>query len=77
MVRIIIINSSKRVALTISLMRFFRDYTGDLFVVLHVNEKRGIWKEGLHLYSKINIDFTEAILGSVKKVLFNPKNGND
>ncbi|KAI5441440.1 hypothetical protein KIW84_010786 [Lathyrus oleraceus] len=45
-----------------------RDYTGDLFVVLHVNEKRGIWKEGLHLYSKINIDFTEAILGSVKKV---------
>ncbi|XP_058722553.1 uncharacterized protein LOC131594451 isoform X2 [Vicia villosa] len=45
-----------------------RHYTGDLFVVLHVDEKRGIRKEGLHLYSKINIDFTEAILGSVKKV---------
>ncbi|XP_045824123.1 chaperone protein DnaJ-like isoform X2 [Trifolium pratense] len=45
-----------------------RCYTGDLFVVFHVDEKRGIWREGLHLYSKINIDFTEAILGSVKKV---------
>ncbi|KAJ1438691.1 HSP40/DnaJ peptide-binding [Sesbania bispinosa] len=45
-----------------------RRYTGDLFVVLHVDEKQGIWREGLHLYSKINIDFTEAILGSVKKV---------
>ncbi|CAK8534280.1 unnamed protein product [Lathyrus sativus] len=45
-----------------------RQYTGDLFVVLHVNEKKGIWKEGLNLFSKINIDFTEAILGSVKKV---------
>ncbi|CAJ2641892.1 unnamed protein product [Trifolium pratense] len=45
-----------------------RCYTGDLFVVFHVDEKRGIWREGLHLYSKINIDFTEAILGSVKEV---------
>ncbi|KAK2421874.1 Molecular chaperone Hsp40/DnaJ family protein [Trifolium repens] len=45
-----------------------RRYTGDLFVVLHVDEKQGIWREGLHLYSKINIDFTEAILGSVRKV---------
>lgn len=45
-----------------------RRYTGDLFVVLHVDRKQGIWREGLNLYSKINIDFTEAILGSVKKV---------
>ncbi|ESW24661.1 hypothetical protein PHAVU_004G149000 [Phaseolus vulgaris] len=45
-----------------------RQITGDLLVVLHVDEKQGIWREGLHLYSKINIDFTDAILGSVKKV---------
>ncbi|XP_027359060.1 uncharacterized protein LOC113867785 isoform X2 [Abrus precatorius] len=45
-----------------------RKIIGDLFVVLHVDEKQGIWREGLHLYSKINIDFTDAILGSVKKV---------
>ncbi|KAK7314663.1 hypothetical protein VNO77_33190 [Canavalia gladiata] len=45
-----------------------RGITGDLFVVLHVDEKQGIWREGLHLYTKINIDFTDAILGSVKKV---------
>ncbi|KAL2344136.1 hypothetical protein Fmac_005421 [Flemingia macrophylla] len=45
-----------------------RKITGDLFVVLHVDEKQGIWREGLHLYSKISIDFTDAILGSVKKV---------
>lgn len=45
-----------------------RQITGDLFVVLHVDEKQGIRREGLHLYSKISIDFTEAILGSVKKV---------
>lgn len=45
-----------------------RQITGDLFVVLHIDEKQGIWREGLHLYSKISIDFTDAILGSVKKV---------
>lgn len=45
-----------------------RQITGDLYVVLHVDEKQGIWREGLHLYSKISIDFTDAILGSVKKV---------
>ncbi|TKY44814.1 Chaperone protein DnaJ [Spatholobus suberectus] len=45
-----------------------RQITGDLFVVLHVDEKQGIWREGIHLYSKISIDFTDAILGSVKKV---------
>ncbi|CAL0323925.1 unnamed protein product [Lupinus luteus] len=45
-----------------------RNINGDLFIVIHVAEKRGIRREGLHLYSNINIDFTEAILGSVKKV---------
>ncbi|KAJ7975267.1 Chaperone protein DnaJ [Quillaja saponaria] len=45
-----------------------RGMIGDLFVVLHVNEKCGIRKDGLHLFSKVNIDFTEAILGTVRKV---------
>ncbi|KAK4280669.1 hypothetical protein QN277_012263 [Acacia crassicarpa] len=45
-----------------------RGTAGDLYIVIHVDEKDGVWREGLHLYSKINIDFTEAILGSVKKV---------
>ncbi|XP_054803592.1 uncharacterized protein LOC129306852 isoform X1 [Prosopis cineraria] len=45
-----------------------RGTAGDLYIVIHVGEKDGVWREGLHLYSKINIDFTEAILGSVKKV---------
>ncbi|KAG2271666.1 hypothetical protein Bca52824_066221 [Brassica carinata] len=41
---------------------------GDLFIVLQVAEKRGIRREGLNLYSKITIDFTDAILGTVTKV---------
>ncbi|KAJ0264334.1 hypothetical protein HA466_0027060 [Hirschfeldia incana] len=41
---------------------------GDLFIVLQVDEKRGIRREGLNLYSKISIDFTDAILGTVTKV---------
>ncbi|KFK39111.1 hypothetical protein AALP_AA3G202400 [Arabis alpina] len=41
---------------------------GDLFIVLQVDEKRGIQREGLNLYSKISIDFTDAILGAVTKV---------
>ncbi|KAF5469207.1 hypothetical protein F2P56_013296 [Juglans regia] len=45
-----------------------RGVVGDLYLVLHVDEKRGIWREGLQLYSKINIDYTEAILGTVVKV---------
>ncbi|KAE8125859.1 hypothetical protein FH972_020628 [Carpinus fangiana] len=45
-----------------------RGRAGDLYLVLHVDEKRGIWREGLHLYSKINIDYTDAILGIVVKV---------
>ncbi|KAF7822199.1 Chaperone protein DnaJ [Senna tora] len=45
-----------------------RGITGDLYIVIHVDEKDGVQRDGIHLYSKINIDFTEAILGSVKKV---------
>ncbi|VVA98038.1 unnamed protein product [Arabis nemorensis] len=41
---------------------------GDLFIVLQVDEKRGIQREGLNLYSKVSIDFTDAILGAVTKV---------
>ncbi|XP_010487680.1 PREDICTED: uncharacterized protein LOC104765628 [Camelina sativa] len=41
---------------------------GDLFVVLQVDEKRGIRREGLNLYSNISIDFTDAILGAITKV---------
>ncbi|KAB1217393.1 Chaperone protein DnaJ [Morella rubra] len=45
-----------------------RGIAGDLYLIVHVDEKPGVWREGLHLYSKINIDFTEAILGTVVKV---------
>ncbi|XP_022766461.1 uncharacterized protein LOC111311340 isoform X2 [Durio zibethinus] len=45
-----------------------RGLDGDLFIVLHIGEKQGIWRDGLNLYSKINIDYTEAILGTVVKV---------
>ncbi|KAM3380460.1 chaperone protein DnaJ [Capsicum galapagoense] len=42
--------------------------SGDLYLVIHVEEKRDIWRDGLNLYSKLDVDFTEAILGTVKKV---------
>ncbi|KAJ4961044.1 hypothetical protein NE237_020954 [Protea cynaroides] len=45
-----------------------RGAAGDLYLFIHVNEKRGIWREGLNLYSKISVDYTEAILGTVVKV---------
>ncbi|GMQ11581.1 hypothetical protein CsSME_00054164 [Camellia sinensis var. sinensis] len=41
---------------------------GDLYLVLHVDEKHGIQRDGLNLYSKVNLDYTEAILGTVMKV---------
>lgn len=44
---------------------------GDLFIVLQVDEKHGIQREGLNLYSNINIDFTDAILGAITKVFMN------
>ncbi|KAB2041312.1 hypothetical protein ES319_D02G139300v1 [Gossypium barbadense] len=43
-------------------------FAGDLFVVLRIGAKQGIWRDGLNLYSKINVDYTEAILGTVVKV---------
>lgn len=48
---------------------FGRGKVGDVYIVLHVDEKAGIRRDGLNLYSKINIDYTEAILGTVIKVI--------
>ncbi|XVF53757.1 hypothetical protein PTKIN_Ptkin05aG0124700 [Pterospermum kingtungense] len=45
-----------------------RGLAGDLFLVLHLGEKQGIWRDGLNLYSNINVDYIEAILGTVVKV---------
>ncbi|KAF5767802.1 putative Heat shock protein DnaJ, cysteine-rich domain superfamily [Helianthus annuus] len=45
-----------------------RNRVGDLYLVLHVNQKQGIRREGLHLYSDIKIDYSQAILGTVIKV---------
>ncbi|XP_050217103.1 uncharacterized protein LOC126667984 isoform X2 [Mercurialis annua] len=45
-----------------------RGIAGDLFITVHVKEKRGVRRDGLNLYSKINIDYTQAILGTVVKV---------
>ncbi|KAJ8753689.1 hypothetical protein K2173_026365 [Erythroxylum novogranatense] len=45
-----------------------RGVAGDLFIILRINEKHGIWRDGLNLYSKVNIDYTHAILGAVLKV---------
>uniref|UniRef100_A0A7N1A7B1 Uncharacterized protein n=2 Tax=Kalanchoe fedtschenkoi TaxID=63787 RepID=A0A7N1A7B1_KALFE len=41
---------------------------GDLFLVFHVDEKVGVRREGLNLYSDVNIDYIEAILGSIVQV---------
>ncbi|XP_038725763.1 chaperone protein DnaJ isoform X2 [Tripterygium wilfordii] len=45
-----------------------RGISGDLYIVLHVDEKDGILRDGINLYSKINVDYTEAILGTIMKV---------
>ncbi|GAB2292649.1 hypothetical protein Dimus_026886 [Dionaea muscipula] len=45
-----------------------RSQVGDLYLVVHVEGKHGIWREGLNLYSKVTVDYTEAILGTVVKV---------
>lgn len=60
--------------------------SGDLYLVLHIEEKIGIQRKGLNLHSKVNVDYTEAILGTVIKVildmfpcfgdLFNASNNN-
>lgn len=48
---------------------FGRGVAGDVYIMLRVNEKAGIRRDGLNLYSTINIDYTEAILGTVIKVI--------
>ncbi|KAL9170039.1 hypothetical protein ABFS82_04G117900 [Erythranthe guttata] len=45
-----------------------RGIAGDLYLVLHIEEKQGIQRDGMNLYSKLVIDYTEAILGTIKKV---------
>ncbi|KAM7479622.1 hypothetical protein LguiA_027835 [Lonicera macranthoides] len=45
-----------------------RRIAGDLYLVVHVEGKQGIQRKGLNLYSKITVDYTEAILGTVVKV---------
>lgn len=42
--------------------------SGDLYIFVRVNEKQGIHREGLHLYSDVTIDYTDAILGTTVKV---------
>lgn len=54
--------------LTAELHLLCSSISGDLYLVIHVEEKREIWRDGLNLYSKLDVDFTEAILGTVKKV---------
>ncbi|KAK6153879.1 hypothetical protein DH2020_013518 [Rehmannia glutinosa] len=45
-----------------------RGIAGDLYLVLHIQEKQGIWRDGINLYSKVVVDYTEAILGTIKQV---------
>ncbi|XP_010271328.1 PREDICTED: uncharacterized protein LOC104607386 [Nelumbo nucifera] len=45
-----------------------RGMAGDLYLFLHIDEKEGIWRDGLNLCSKISIDYTEAILGTIVRV---------
>lgn len=45
-----------------------RNRVGDLYLVIHVIQKKGIRREGLHLYSDVKIDYSQAILGTVIKV---------
>ncbi|KAI3463549.1 hypothetical protein Pfo_020212 [Paulownia fortunei] len=45
-----------------------RGIAGDLYLILHIEEKQGIQRDGMNLYSKVVVDYTEAILGTIKKV---------
>ncbi|KAH9603783.1 hypothetical protein KSS87_018809 [Heliosperma pusillum] len=45
-----------------------RRISGDLYLVLHVEEKHGILRDGLNLISRVSITYTEAILGTIIKV---------
>lgn len=54
----------------IKVMVFFgcRGIRGDLYLVLRIKGKDGVWREGLNLFSRIRISYTEAILGTMIKV---------
>ncbi|XP_039785660.1 chaperone protein DnaJ-like isoform X4 [Panicum virgatum] len=45
-----------------------RGASGDLYIFIRVNEKQGIYRDGLNLYSDISVDYTDAILGTTVKV---------
>ncbi|XP_056684209.1 uncharacterized protein [Spinacia oleracea] len=45
-----------------------RGIRGDLYLVLRIKGKDGVWREGLNLFSRIRISYTEAILGTMIKV---------
>ncbi|KAL6649514.1 hypothetical protein ACP70R_013738 [Stipagrostis hirtigluma subsp. patula] len=45
-----------------------RGASGDLYIFVHVNEKQGIHRDGLNLWSDVTIDYTDAILGTTLKV---------
>ncbi|KAK3150909.1 hypothetical protein QOZ80_3AG0239290 [Eleusine coracana subsp. coracana] len=45
-----------------------RGASGDLYIFVRVNEKQGIHREGLNLYSSVTIDYTDAILGTTVEV---------
>ncbi|KAL3655088.1 hypothetical protein CASFOL_000874 [Castilleja foliolosa] len=47
---------------------YFMGIAGDLYLVLHIEEKKGIRRDGINLYSKVVVDYTEVILGTVKQV---------
>lgn len=45
-----------------------RGIAGDLYLVLHIKGRQGIQRDGMNLYSRVDVDYTEAILGVLKKV---------
>lgn len=42
---------------------------GDLYLFFHIEGKEGFRRNGIHLYSDVYIDYTEAILGTVVQVI--------
>ena len=45
-----------------------RGASGDLYIFVRINEKQGIHRDGLNLYSEVSVDYTDAILGTTVKV---------
>ncbi|XP_066388470.1 uncharacterized protein [Miscanthus floridulus] len=45
-----------------------RGASGDLYIFVRINEKQGIHRDGLNLYSDVSVDYTDAILGTTVKV---------